>query len=251
VNEKAKKFDIINCKFCEESLGKLMRSPDIDLFYNHLSERSCKLSCQNGHIGLIHLQNENFEIQFQLGARALIDGYYAESVFNFTKALERFYEFCIKIFLLEDKLPNDFEAAWDLVRNQSERQLGAFIFLYLKCFNESTEILKDFKINRKNGQEFRNKVIHKGYLPSKKEATSYGEFIFNNIIKIITKLKQKYNAKIFQIGIIDQVKLKDNNKDISDVSNLWIGTVLSLAREDIDRINFEDELKKLGEKRNS
>jgi hypothetical protein len=55
----------------------------------------------------------------------------------FTSSIERFHEFAIPCFLLHDSVPEaQVTAAWSEVKNQSERQLGAFIFLWLSEFEE-------------------------------------------------------------------------------------------------------------------
>lgn len=54
--------------------------------------------CQKGHKNFVILQEERFETLFQIGANAIIDGYYREAVNSFTTSLERFYEFSIKVF---------------------------------------------------------------------------------------------------------------------------------------------------------
>ncbi|OKY76591.1 MAG: hypothetical protein BM485_05040, partial [Desulfobulbaceae bacterium DB1] len=59
-----------------------------------------------------------------------------------------------------------FDATWKQVTNQSERQFGAFLFLYL--LEQKTEFdQKKYKIEEL--KKFRNKVIHKGYLPNEQE----------------------------------------------------------------------------------
>lgn len=54
--------------------------------------------CSRGHTSVTILQEQKFEILFDIGANAIIDGYYRESISSFTSSLERFYEFCIKVF---------------------------------------------------------------------------------------------------------------------------------------------------------
>ncbi len=48
---------------------------------------------------------------------------------SFTSSLERFYEFCIKVFCENNSMNDDtYNKVWKQVSNQSERQLGAFYF---------------------------------------------------------------------------------------------------------------------------
>ncbi|WP_238149350.1 hypothetical protein [Arsenophonus endosymbiont of Aleurodicus floccissimus] len=60
-----------------------------------------EITCQNGHSSITFLQQQKFEILFDIGACAIIDGYYREAVSSFTSALERFYEFFIKVVCIQ------------------------------------------------------------------------------------------------------------------------------------------------------
>ena len=243
------KFDFINCKSCMFSMARFATLPSSVLLYDYLRDGTCELSCKNGHKTIVCLQNFTFEIHFEIGALALIDGYYAESIFAFAKALERFYEFCIKLFILDDSLSNEFEIAWKAVKNNSERQFGAFIFLYLKKFKESPIIFPDQKFESSvKCSQFRNNVIHAGYLPSKEEAIKYGKMIFEYIQKLVVKLQEEDWEKISQLTMLHLQNLGNKNKDINR-STLSIGAMLSLVRGDIKEISFELELKKLKEKK--
>jgi hypothetical protein len=113
--------------------------------------------CDNGHSIVILLQQLKFEILFDIGAYAIADGYYREAVSSFTSSLERFYEFAIRVILHKRGVTAEIiDAVWKQVSNQSERQLGAFIVLYLSEFQSSPPVLKTKDV------KFRNEVIHKG-----------------------------------------------------------------------------------------
>lgn len=64
----------------------------------------------------------------QIGANAIIDGYYREAVSSFSASLERFYEFSVHVLMRHfGKNSQQFKSAWRPISNQSERQLGAFV----------------------------------------------------------------------------------------------------------------------------
>src|SRR5450759_1525283 len=89
-----------------------------------------ELKCSFGHETTTVLQQQKFEILFEIGAHAILDGYYREAVSSFTSSLERFYEFAIRVFLEKSSKSDDlFQSCWSKVSSQSERQLGAFVFL--------------------------------------------------------------------------------------------------------------------------
>src|SRR5690606_34252006 len=113
---------------------------------------------------------------FDIGAYAIVDGYYREAVSSFTSSLERVYEFFIKVICSSRGIDwNIIQKTWSLVSSQSERQLGAFIFIYLQEMGEKPALLHPDHI------KFRNQVIHKGQIPTKQEALEYGQAILDLI----------------------------------------------------------------------
>jgi hypothetical protein len=137
------------------------------------------------------LQQQKFEILFDIGANAILDGYYREAVSSFSSSLERFYEFCIKALCKKRYMKSDAVLmAWKNVSNQSERQLGAFIFLWASEFGQAPELLSS------NDVGFRNKVIHKGKIPTKEESMKYGNKILAMIRPQIFKLKSDCDEQI-------------------------------------------------------
>ena len=90
----------------------------------------CRFTCDNGHEVMVPLQDVRFEVLAQTGANAIVDGYYREAVASFTASLERFFEFYLSVVANERDVAKDrWTNAWKLVSNQSERQLGAVIFV--------------------------------------------------------------------------------------------------------------------------
>ncbi len=239
------RFDFINCQPCFDCMTEFATSPSLVLLSHHLREGTCELSCKNGHKTIVCLQNFNFEIHFQIGALAFIDGYYAESTFAFAKALERAYEFCIKLFSLEDSSSHGFETAWKSIKKSSERQLGVFIFLYLKRFKECPLIFPDQKLTSSTKcSEFRNNVIHEGYLPSKDEAFAYGKMVFEYIRGLIVKLQKEDKEKIQQLTGMHLQNLANKNKTLNPTT-MGGGAILSLVRSDIEEVSFEREIENL------
>src|SRR3989337_476368 len=101
-----------------------------------------EITCQNGHTTITALQEQKFEVLFDIGAHAIFDGYYREAVSSFISSLERFYEFYIKVISREQNVsPEEFNQCWKMVARHSERQLGAFICLYLFENKKSPNVL--------------------------------------------------------------------------------------------------------------
>lgn len=148
--------------------------------------------CDNGHGKNIILQERKFEILFEHGAIALMEGFTREAVSSFAAALERFYEFVVFMLLLHNNVDwVEIEKMWKYLENQSERQLGAFNSAYLMHFKSSPPIIDDKRYmitafgKKVKVSEFRNNVIHKGRIPKYEEVLAYGEVIKRYISEIL------------------------------------------------------------------
>ena len=145
--------------------------------------------CKHQHDNLVLLQAFKFEILFESGLCAINDKYYLEAVLSLTASLERFYEFAIKILSTGNGLSfDDFEKLYKQISNQSERQLGAFLFLYSYVYKQLPELLDNRYV------KFRNQVVHKGYLPSEEEVIDYAKEIYKNIKYYYIQLRQNYKG---------------------------------------------------------
>ncbi len=183
-------------------------------------------TCPKGHKSITILQQQKFEVLFDIGAYAIADGYYREAVSSSTSCLERFYEFFIKAVLFEKGLEEDtISVAWKPISKQSERQLGAFIFLYTSEFGIPPKLLIDF-INSRSS--FRNDVIHKGKIPSRQEAVKYGQAVLDVIRPILRETKEKYPNGVNKTKLqhLDQCR-RTNDKD-QPVTTTCISTIISL-----------------------
>lgn len=141
----------------------------------------------------VFVRKQRFEVLFDLGTRALVDGYAREAVASFAASLERFMEFYVRAYTLELSSDQgiDFAEAeyrlnrtWRHVISQSERQVGMFALAYL--LRESEE--PDFLVPKSMGTDFRNKVIHRGYLPRRAEVDQYAAKVFALIDRLLNRL---------------------------------------------------------------
>jgi hypothetical protein len=145
------------------------------------------VDCPKGHRSYVLLQQQKFELLFDIGACALLDGYYREAVSSFTSSLERFYEFFVRAALLQRKLATtEIDLAWKKVSRHSERQLGAYVILYLYECGSSPLILGAKET------EFRNGVIHRGKIPTRDEAIAFGQHILEIVRPALQIAKQKF-----------------------------------------------------------
>lgn len=137
-------FTCMQCAFGDDANSHLPYPKYVEL----RDDGRYEFTCENGHTTVTVLQEQKFEVLFDLGTYAILDGYYREAVASFTSSLERFYEFFIKAALFEDELDEATVAeTWKQVSSQSERQLGAFIFVYLKSFSEQPLLLRKNRLS--------------------------------------------------------------------------------------------------------
>jgi hypothetical protein len=142
---------------------------------------------------VLFIRKHRFETLFDLGTRALVDGYAREAVVNFAAALERCLEFYLRSALLEqaaqegrdlDATARSLDATWKLLVSQSERQLGAFAAVYLARQGHAPEFLTPQGL----GADFRNRVIHRGYLPRETEVQAYAARLFALMNRLLEEL---------------------------------------------------------------
>lgn len=150
------------------------------------------LSCNNDHEIIIFLLQPKFITLLDMGVFALLDGYPREAVTNFAAALERFYEFSIRVILAHKGMnENVINNTWKLTSKQSERQYGAFCIIYALEFNKAPSDLRKWV-------EFRNKVVHGGYIPSFEEVINHGSVMYDFIKTLSKELKSNYFDSIYK-----------------------------------------------------
>ncbi|MDU9393398.1 hypothetical protein [Pseudomonas sp. zfem002] len=167
--------------------GVVLRSRTV-----HVQEHNLyRAVCPEGHQLVAILDNLPFELLFESGLEALVDGYLRESVSSFAAALERLYEFSIRVQLTAEKVEVDqLDLMWKSVAAQSERQLGMYIGL---------RTLKDGKqpaLLSPSQSKFRNSVIHKGYFPDSKEAFDFGEVVFRLMLDEVLRLDESFKDAV-------------------------------------------------------
>jgi hypothetical protein len=153
-------------------------------------------TCPNGHNVASAYQNLKYEVLFESGAVALLWGFNREAFSSFATALERFYEFATEVYLTALNVPPEkFEAAWSAVAAASERQLGAFLFLYLARYKNEFPFPPDWK----KMSTRRNEVIHRGHIPTADEARAFARDVFEIIETVTVQLLNESEAPLFQV----------------------------------------------------
>lgn len=146
--------------------------------------------CEKRHVGQVVYDSPRYLVLVDSAARAFLDGYTNEVVAVISTALERAYEFYLRVvFRSKGISPENFNRSWKGLANSSERQYGAFHMLSLFVGSDIKEIDKRIP-------EVRNKVIHRGHLVLEKEALDYAELVFGRIRAIEKELESKYKRYV-------------------------------------------------------
>lgn len=191
------------CRFSKNRKSKEQKKIFLGTNYNILANPDDNISiiqCSSMHASVAYFTNKKFDLLFESGLKAIKDYYFRESVASVSASLERFYQYSIEVLLNDNIYEQLFEKAWKTISNQSERQLGAFIFLYLNEFGELPIALSSDLIG------FRNKVIHKGYFPTYEETIEFAEKTLEVIESIHSRLKKE---KLKSIEIYDNSFLRN------------------------------------------
>lgn len=179
-------------------------------------------TCDNGHRTTTILQQQRFEILFDIGGHAILDGYYREAVSSFTSSLEQFYEFFVKVVLLNKKTDiASLEAAWKHIAKQSERQLGAFVITYLTEFGQPPNLLSNSKV------QFRNDVIHRGKIPSCQQSMEYGQAVLDVMRPQLIELRDKCPEGIQAATFHHLRSCRTDDDQSRQVTTLSMATILS------------------------
>jgi hypothetical protein len=171
------------CMQCLIELGRPSFEPIIGDYFD---DGVAYITCSAGHKTAHLIQSSKFEMLLEAGAIALLESFTLEACADFSAALERFYEFALRVMCRAQGIsPELFDKMFKEMARQSERQLGAFISLYAIEFGESYK--PDTKISN-----FRNEVIHKGMIPTVDDAKIFCSHIYLVISTLYRKLHDKH-----------------------------------------------------------
>ena len=130
----------------EVSSGK--RKQELHSVYLHEMDaadvHSGKLTvrCEQGHTTVVTLPIPAFELLFDFGCSALLDGYPREAVTSFATSFERFEEFTCRFLLARRRVAFEgVDVWWKEVATSSERQKGSFVALWISEFFATPPLL--------------------------------------------------------------------------------------------------------------
>ena len=147
------------------------------------------LLCEQGHTTVVTLPIPAFELLFDFGCSALEDAYPREAITAFASLFERFLEFTCRLLLARRNVSREgVDAWWKEVKNQSERQMGSFVALWIADFR-SPPMLPPKRL-----VELRNDCVHKGRIPPESDARAYGEWVLRSVVGGIVTLRTASTA---------------------------------------------------------
>lgn len=194
-------------------------------------------NCSVGHSCHFVLQNQRFEILFDLGACALIDGYSREAVLSFAASLERFREFWLRCVLRNHGITEQmFIDMWRHLRRQSERQLGAYLALYTATFTRPPAVLSDSP-----ELALRNDVAHNGKIPCRAEALRFGNAVYAVVAPQIRELRQTHRGSVLAILNEHVERATGTVLPGTQTASINVRTALSASRDDTEDTPFSLE----------
>lgn len=178
---------IAACPDCIQEAAKDGAQPEFNPIAGELDDNGIiHVNCDRGHYGVVLYDARRYEVLVKSAARAALDGYTNEVVAVMSSALERMYEFYIRVSSRAKGLTEEtVDAAWKNVASQSERQFGAFQFLYM------LDQRRPFKLQQRI-TETRNKVVHRGKIVREDEALEFAEDVYAVIQHLQTELQAKF-----------------------------------------------------------
>lgn len=161
------------------------------------------LTCDKGHRTAEVYRSRKHQFLFESGCHALLDHYTNEAVSTFSAALERAYEFFLRVAYRKLGLPSSLlDASWKHVLAQSERQFGAFIFLFPVIAGAPFELPERIP-------QLRNRIIHRGYIARFDEVMEYAAIVFSLIRKIMNVLSDRCPTEMWaEINEVAEVQKK-------------------------------------------
>ncbi|AXK83285.1 hypothetical protein DW352_23850 [Pseudolabrys taiwanensis] len=200
------------------------------------------VQCPKGHRSYTILQQQKFELLFDIGACAILDGYFREAVSSFASSLERTFEFFVWAALLATgHVASEVEEFWKSLSKHSERQLGAYALLFFQETYESPPML-----TRQN-VEFRNQVIHQGRIPTRQEAIDFGNEVLAIVRRVIATGRERHKNGIELM--IGRHVIAARQRAVSDraLAVSHMPTIIGIGIEDKDHHlrSLEEALQKL------
>ncbi|HXZ01651.1 MAG TPA: hypothetical protein VEI03_16770 [Stellaceae bacterium] len=220
------------CMQCQIDLGRPSLEPFIADYFD---DGIARIECSAGHKTALMMQSQKFEMLLDSGATALLEGFTLEACASFAAALERLYEFGLRVAFVGRNMQDDlFDGMFSEMARQSERQLGAFLLLH------ALELGSAYK-PKLSIATFRNAVIHKGAIPTVEEACKFCSEVYEAIYSVFGTIRAKYGDSIQTVVMKELSKRRAKLPGDMRVSTSAGFNLFSIARE-ANASSFSDAL---------
>lgn len=233
---------VLPCFECLRTTGNLHSDPiEVEV----VSDGPMTGRCPHGHETPLAIQNQDFELLFDLGCMALLDGYSREAVTSMAASLERACMFYVRCIFSEtihrDKKEGHKVQALEepflaLTSRQSERQLGAFLALYAINEKEQLPTLAPKWV------EFRNDCVHKGRVPTSARVLEYAEAVLTILDQIVAVALGRFPDAV---ATQTHRHIASRNAGTGNQSTLHLPTIVSLVIKRPAKRPFSERLEEL------
>lgn len=210
------------CMQCQIDLWR----PSYEAFMaDYFDDGIARIECSAGHKTALMMQSQKFEMLLDSGATALLEGFTLEACASFAAALERLYEFGLRVAFAGRNMPDDlFDGMFSEMARQSERQLGAFLLLHALEFGSAYK-------PKPSIATFRNAVIHKGVIPTVEDAREFCSDVYEAIYSLVGTIRTKYGDGIRSVVMKELGKRRAKLPSDMRVSTSAGFNLFSIARE--------------------
>ena len=134
--------------------------------------------CPSGHPLRFVMQNLRYELLYDQAINMFHLGVYREALLGCATALERFFEFAMRVMFEHAAVPQaEVAKGWKPISRRTEQQQGGFLVLYLLTFKRPFAVPKGVRpLNEMSNS--RNDVIHNGEVPTEDEALQYAREVY-------------------------------------------------------------------------
>lgn len=220
------------CAQCQIDLGR----PSFEAFTaDYFDDGIALIECSAGHKTALIMQSQKFEMLLVSGATALLEGFTLEACASFAAALERFYEFALRVAFFGRKMPDGlYDKMFLQMARQSERQLGAFMLLHALEFENAYR-------PKPSIADFRNAVIHKGVIPNVEKTHEFCADVYDAIYNLFGTIRTKYADLIHSVVAEELAKRRTKLPKDMRVSTSANFSFFSIASE-ANASSFSDAL---------
>lgn len=145
--------------------------------------------CPQGHVSNFRVQLLRFQILFEMGLQALVKSYLREAVLSMYSALEDLSRFYCLVHAESAGLSSVKIKRLKKALTNSERRAGAF---QLALTLRESDLSDRFGTKGDEWRKLRNKVIHEGTFPTRSQAQSFCEEIYNFMSGVTRELVREH-----------------------------------------------------------